>query len=91
MSELMNKYIAKKKIEMSDTARKARNMKFCYFFLLPYAILFLTFNILPMINSIYYGFTDFNILEKPNFIGARNYINLFLQDEVFQTAVQNTF
>ena len=91
MSELMNKYIAKKKIEMSDTARKPRNMKFCYFFLLPYAILFLTFNILPMINSIYYGFTDFNILEKPNFIGARNYINLFLQDEVFQTAVKNTF
>ena len=91
MSELMNKYIAKKKIEMSDTARKARYMKFCYFFLLPYAILFLTFNILPMINSIYYGFTDFNILEKPNFIGARNYINLFLQDEVFQTAVKNTF
>ena len=91
MSELMNKYIAKKKIEMSDTARKARNMKFCYFFLLPHAILFLTFNILPMINSIYYGFTDFNILEKPNFIGARNYINLFLQDEVFQTAVKNTF
>jgi multiple sugar transport system permease protein len=44
-----------------------------------------------MINSIYYGFTDFNILEKPNFIGARNYINLFLQDEVFQTAVKNTF
>ena len=33
MSELMNKYIAKKKIEMSDTARKARNLKFCYFFL----------------------------------------------------------
>ena len=91
MSELMNKYIAKKKIEMSDTARKARNLKFCYFILLPYAILFLTFNILPMINSIYYGFTDFNILEKPNFIGARNYINLFLQDEVFQTAVKNTF
>ena len=91
MSELMNKYIAKKKIEMSDTARKARNLKFCYFFLLPYAILFLTFNILPMINSIYYGFTDFNILEKPSFIGARNYINLFLQDEVFQTAVKNTF
>ena len=91
MSELMNKYIAKKKIEMSDTARKARNMKFCYFFLLPYAILFLTFNILPMINSIYYGFTDFNILEKAEFIGARNYINLFLQDEVFQTSVKNTF
>ena len=91
MSELMNKYINKKKIELSDAARKARTMKYCYFFLLPYAVLFITFNILPIINSIYYGFTDFNILEKAEFIGARNYINLFLQDEVFQTSVKNTF
>ena len=29
MSELMNKYIAKKKIELSDAARKARNLKLC--------------------------------------------------------------
>ncbi|MBO4859076.1 MAG: sugar ABC transporter permease [Treponema sp.] len=66
-------------------------MKVCYAFLLPYAVLFLTFNVLPMINSIYYGFTNFNILEKPEFIGVRNYINLFLQDEVFAIAVKNTF
>ena len=66
-------------------------MSFCYFFILPYAVLFLTFNILPMITSMYYSFTNFNILEKPDFIGFRNYINLFLQDEVFQTAVKNTF
>ena len=66
-------------------------MKFCYLFLLPYAILFITFYVCPVINSIYYSFTNFNILEKPEFIGARNYINLFLQDEVFQIAVKNTF
>ena len=88
MSELMNKYINKKKIELSDAARKARTMKYCYFFLLPYAVLFLTFNILPIINSIYYGFTDFNILEKAEFIGARNYINLFLQDEVILKVIR---
>ena len=91
MSEVWTKYRNKKRIQISDTARKAKNLNFCYLFLLPYAALFLTFNILPMINSIYYSFTNFNILEKPDFIGARNYINLFLQDEVFQTAVKNTF
>ncbi len=86
-----SKYRNKKQIQISDTFRRARNLRFCYFFLLPYAVLFITFNILPMINSIYYSFTNFNILQKPEFIGVRNYINLFLQDEVFQKAVKNTF
>ena len=91
MSEMWTKYINKKKLQLSDTAHRAKTMKFCYAFLLPYAVLFITFYVLPMVNSIYYSFTNFNILEKPDFIGARNYINLFLQDEVFQTAVKNTF
>ena len=91
MSEMWTKYFNKKKIQIADTTRRAKTLKFCYLFLLPYAILFITFSILPMLTSIYYSFTNFNILEKPDFIGARNYINLFLQDEVFQTAVKNTF
>jgi len=91
MSEVWTKYKNKKRIQISDTARRAKNLNFCYLFLLPYAVIFLTFNILPMINSIYYSFTNFNILQKAEFIGVRNYINLFLQDEVFQKAVKNTF
>lgn len=88
---LLNKYIDKKKLELSDIARNARRNKICYLFLLPYAILFITFYVLPMLTSIYYSFTNYNILEKPDFIGARNYLNLFLQDEVFTTAIKNTF
>ena len=91
MSEMWSKYFNKQKMLISDTARRAKLNRICYLFLLPYAVLFITFNILPMVNSIYYSFTNFNILEKPDFIGARNYMNLFLQDEVFQTAVKNTF
>lgn len=90
-NDLLSKYINKKKLQLSDTWHRAKVMKFCYLFLLPYAVLFITFNIMPMINSIYYSFTNFNILEKPEFIGLRNYMNLFLQDEVFQTAIKNTF
>lgn len=91
MSDVWTKYFNKKRLELSDATRRAKTMSFCYFFILPYAVLFLTFNILPMITSMYYSFTNFNILEKPEFIGARNYINMFLQDEVFQIAVKNTF
>lgn len=91
MSEKFDKYIAKKKLELSDIARNARHNKVCYLFLLPYAVLFITFYVLPMVTSIYFSFTNYNILEKPEFIGARNYLNLFLEDEVFTTAIKNTF
>ena len=84
MSEMWTKYFNRKKLLISDTARRARTLKFCYLFLLPYAVLFITFKVLPVVTSIYYSFTNFNILEKPEFIGLRNYINLFLEDEVFQ-------
>jgi multiple sugar transport system permease protein len=41
--------------------------------------------------SIFYSFTYYNILEPPRFIGLRNYINLLLGDDVFLTAMKNTF
>ena len=85
------KYIAHKKLMASDMVRNAKRNKICYLFLLPYAVLFITFYVLPMITSIYFSFTNYNILEKPEFVGARNYINLFLEDEVYTTAVKNTF
>jgi N-acetylneuraminate lyase len=65
---------------------KAKRMKVCYLFLLPYALLFFTFIILPICTSIFYSFTYYNILEPARFIGFQNYVNLFLQDEVFLTA-----
>jgi len=91
MTSFAGKYLSMKKNRLRDDLHKARQMKMCYFFLAPYAILFCTFFILPIATSIYYSFTYYNILEAPRFIGLQNYINLILQDEVFLTAVKNTF
>ena len=71
--------------------QKAKRMKVCYLFLAPYALLFLTFFILPIATSIFYSFTYYNILEPARFVGLQNYVNLILQDEVFLTSVKNTF
>ena len=65
--------------------------KICYIFLAPYAIVFALFFIAPLVVSIFYSFTYFNILEPPRFIGLRNYINLLLGDDVFLIAMKNTF
>jgi multiple sugar transport system permease protein len=60
-------------------------------FLAPYAIIFLFFTVLPVLISIGFSFTYYNILEPPQWIGWRNYINLFLADEVFLISIKNTF
>ena len=88
---LLKKYFSTKRMKISYGWDKAKRMKVCYLFLAPYAILFITFFILPIATSIYYSFTSYNILEKPTYVGFDNYINLILQDEVFLTAVKNTF
>jgi len=61
-----------------------------YLMMLPYLILFFLFTIAPVIMSLLLSFTDFNMLEFPNWRGWQNYLDLFLEDAIFITAVKNT-
>lgn len=67
----MSKYWGIKRESLRYNWEKAKRMKVCYLFLLPYAVLFITFFILPIATSIYYSFTYYNILEPPRFIGFK--------------------
>ena len=61
-----------------------------YALIAPYFILFFAFTVLPVISSIVISFTDFNMLQWPNFVGWDNYLRLFLRDETFIIALRNT-
>lgn len=87
----LQKYFTVKKFNFQVNLKKAKKSKMCYAFLAPYAILFFMFNILPVLASIFFSFTYYNVLEPPKFIGLDNYINLILEDDVFLTGVKNTF
>ena len=87
----LQKYFTVIKFNFQVNLKKARKSKMCYAFLAPYAILFFMFNILPVLASIFFSFTYYNVLESPKFIGLDNYINLILEDDVFLTGVKNTF
>ncbi len=62
-----------------------------YVFVLPYFILFCLFTVAPVVISLLLGFTEFNMLNFPRWIGMDNYIRMFLDDEVFILAIRNTF
>jgi len=56
----------------------------------PFLLLFFIFNLLPVLISMVASFTDFNMLQWPNFVGLDNYARLFLEDNVFIVAFTNT-
>ena len=61
-----------------------------YFMTIPFMILFFTFTVIPVFASVFVAFTDWNLLQTPNFVGFQNFITLFLNDDLFITALKNT-
>ena len=91
MKDFFTNYFKLKKHNVSVAWKKAKMAKMCYLFLFPYAIVFSMFFIYPVVASIYYSFTYFNILESPRFLGLSNYISLILEDDIFLIGIKNTF
>ena len=77
-------------IEMRTAASALKKHRESYLLMAPYMIFFILFTILPVILSVVMGFTYYNLIEPPRFIGWYNYIRLFLDDDIFIIALKNT-
>ena len=62
-----------------------------YVMIAPFILVFILFTVAPVLVSIVISFTDFNLLQVPNFVAFDNYIRLFLDDDIFLLAIKNTF
>jgi len=51
---------------------------------------FSIFTVLPVLISIVFSFTSFDILQPPKWIWFENYFRLFFADSIFLTAIRNT-
>lgn len=72
------------------TWKEMKKNKVAYLMVAPYMLIFTLFTIVPVLLSIVISFTDFNLLQLPNFVFFDNYIRLFLDDDIFIIACQNT-
>jgi multiple sugar transport system permease protein len=59
-------------------------------FISPAIIGFLAFTVYPVLMSLYYSFTDYDILQPPLWIGLDNYRDLIARDKTFKIAIWNT-
>jgi len=72
---------------MSTTMR--RRLLIGILFVSPWIIGFLAFQVYPLLASLYYGFTYYDIVRVPKWLGLQNYEQL-LADRQFRIAVANT-
>ena len=59
-------------------------------FISPWIIGFAWFQLYPILASIRYSFTNYNMMQPPVWIGLDNYTRLFTEDELFRKALTNT-
>jgi len=72
------------------TLREMKRSRGLYLLMAPFFVLFTIFTFVPVVMSLPMGFTNFNMVQLPQWVGLDNFYVLFLEDEVFLKAIQNT-
>lgn len=68
---------------------KRRESILGYAFISPWIIGFIVFFAIPLIASLYFSFTNYNLLSTPHFVGFQNYAHIF-RDSSFWTSLKVT-
>jgi multiple sugar transport system permease protein len=76
-----------RKLHMNIRRREAL---FAYLFISPWIIGFIILTFGPMLVSLYYSFTEYNLISPPQWVGLENYIRLFFKDPLFWKSLQVT-
>ena len=58
-----------------------------YLFMTPWLLGLFCFTLIPMLMSLYYSFTSFDMLNAPVWVGVRNYVQLFTKDAKFMKSL----
>jgi multiple sugar transport system permease protein len=67
-----------------------RDLRNGLLFVLPWLVGLVVFTLYPILASLVYSFTTYDIISPPEFVGLDNYRELLMGDPLFWTAVGNT-
>lgn len=82
---MVSKNLPKRRISLSR-----REALWGYAFIVPWIVGFVIFTLGPMIASLYFSFTKYNIIDPPVWIGLRNYQRMLFEDPIFWHSLQRT-
>lgn len=70
--------------------QQKRNLRNGLLFISPWILGFVCFTAYPMVSSLYYSLTEYNMIAEPKFVGLSNYKELLFKDDLFYTVLGNT-
>jgi multiple sugar transport system permease protein len=76
-------------LNIRNWSLQKREAAAAFMYISPWLIGFLIFTLGPMLASLYFSFTEYNIVAPPRWVGLQNYIGLF-QDELFWESLKVT-
>ena len=71
-------------------SQQAREARAGLLFVLPWLLFLLIFTTYPVFGTLFLSFTNFNVVETPQWVGLENFRRMFSEDPAFWTAVQNS-
>jgi oligogalacturonide transport system permease protein len=60
------------------------------FYIMPWLIGFFSLQLMPLLSSFWYSFTDFELIGDSRFIGLENFKNILVNDPVFRQSLKVT-
>ena len=79
-----------RKKKSGELWKEIKKNRACYAMLAPFMLFFIVFTVIPVLMSLPMGFTDFNMVQRPKFVGLSNYTTLFLSDKIFLRSIRVT-
>src|SRR5579859_4010731 len=76
---------------LGGSGEARRNLIAGIIFASPWIVGFCLFTLYPLVSSLYYSFTNYDILQPPRLIGLENYKTLLTGDSLIATSLGNTF
>jgi multiple sugar transport system permease protein len=73
------------------SAKEWKQLAIGLLFASPWILGFLLWTVFPLISSLYYSFTRYDLLRPPVFVGLDNYKEILFTDPHFKVVVPNTF
>jgi multiple sugar transport system permease protein len=77
-------------MEEKTFLQKFNEQKVSYLFIALPLTLFFVFQLAPVVISFFWSFTEYNVVNSPQFVGFANYRQLLFDDPVFWIALRNT-
>jgi len=79
------------KMKRTRNSLASEHNRTAYLFLTPWLIGFFCLTVGPMIASLYFSLTKYNLLNAPTWIGIGNYVKILTDDETFRNSLFLTF